>query len=69
MPARTAFFPAPSRRVAALAALVALGLAACGRYDPLAGRYLHAEHDDLDDLLARIDEVREQDLNAIRLRR
>jgi NAD(P)-dependent dehydrogenase (short-subunit alcohol dehydrogenase family) len=40
-----------------------------GRYDALAGRYLHAEHDDLDDLLARIDEVREHDLNAIRLRR
>ena len=42
---------------------------ASGRYDALAGRYLHAEHDDLDDLLARIDEIREQDLNAIRLRR
>ena len=42
---------------------------ASGRYDALAGRYLHAEHDDLDDLLARIDEVRERDLNAIRLRR
>jgi len=40
-----------------------------GRYDALAGRYLHAEHDDLDDLLARIDDVRERDLNAIRLRR
>jgi NAD(P)-dependent dehydrogenase (short-subunit alcohol dehydrogenase family) len=42
---------------------------ASGGYDALAGRYLHAEHDDLDDLLARIDEVRERDLNAIRLRR
>jgi 3-oxoacyl-[acyl-carrier protein] reductase len=42
---------------------------ATGDYDALAGRYLHAEHDDLDDLLARIDEVRERDLNAIRLRR
>jgi 3-oxoacyl-[acyl-carrier protein] reductase len=42
---------------------------ASGRYDALAGRYLHAERDDLDDLLARIDEVRERDLNAIRLRR
>jgi 3-oxoacyl-[acyl-carrier protein] reductase len=42
---------------------------ATGRYDALAGRYLHAEHDDVDDLLARIDEIREQDLNAIRLRR
>ena len=40
-----------------------------GRYDALAGRYLHAEHDDVDELVARIDEVRERDLNAIRLRR
>ena len=42
---------------------------ATGRYDALAGRYLHAEHDDVDDLLGRIDEVRERDLNAIRLQR
>jgi 3-oxoacyl-[acyl-carrier protein] reductase len=42
---------------------------ASGRYDALAGRYLHAEHDDLDELVGRIDEVRAQDLNAIRLRR
>jgi hypothetical protein len=42
---------------------------ASGRYDALAGRYLHAEHDDLDDLLSRIDAIRENDLNAIRLRR
>jgi 3-oxoacyl-[acyl-carrier protein] reductase len=42
---------------------------ASGRYDALAGRYLHAEHDDFDELLRRIDEVRELDLNAIRLRR
>jgi 3-oxoacyl-[acyl-carrier protein] reductase len=42
---------------------------ASGRYDALAGRYLHAEHDDIEELLARIDQVREQDLNAIRLRR
>jgi NAD(P)-dependent dehydrogenase (short-subunit alcohol dehydrogenase family) len=42
---------------------------ATGRYDALAGRYLHAEHDDLDDLLSRIDAVRSQDLNAIRLQR
>ena len=26
---------------------------ATGRYDELAGRYIHAEHDDVDDLLAR----------------
>ena len=42
---------------------------ATGRYDALAGRYLHAEHDDVDELMSRIDVVREDDLNAIRLRR
>jgi len=42
---------------------------ATGRYDVLAGRYIHAEHDDVDDLLARADEIRERDLNAIRLQR
>ena len=40
---------------------------ASGRYDALSGRYLHAEASDVDDLLARIDEVRERDLQAIRL--
>ena len=40
-----------------------------GLYDTLAGRYLHAEHDSVDELLDRIDEVRERDLNATRLRR
>ena len=29
---------------------------ATGSYDALAGRYIHAEHDDVDDLLARIDD-------------
>jgi NAD(P)-dependent dehydrogenase (short-subunit alcohol dehydrogenase family) len=42
---------------------------ASGRADALSGRYIHAEHDDVDDLIARADEIREQDLNAIRLRR
>jgi 3-oxoacyl-[acyl-carrier protein] reductase len=42
---------------------------ASGRADALAGRYLHAEHDDIEDLIARADEIRGQDLNAIRLRR
>jgi NAD(P)-dependent dehydrogenase (short-subunit alcohol dehydrogenase family) len=42
---------------------------ATGKYDALAGRYIHAEHDDVDDLLARIDAIRENDLNTIRLRR
>src|SRR5215217_8264468 len=40
-----------------------------GGYDALAGRYLHAEHDDVDELLERIDEIRARDLNAIRLQR
>jgi 3-oxoacyl-[acyl-carrier protein] reductase len=42
---------------------------ASGRADDLAGRYIHAEHDDIDDLIARADEIRERDLNAIRLQR
>jgi NAD(P)-dependent dehydrogenase (short-subunit alcohol dehydrogenase family) len=42
---------------------------ASGRADALAGRYLHAEHDDIEDLIKRADEIREQDLNTIRLRR
>ena len=42
---------------------------ASGRYDALAGRYLHAEHDDVDELLGRIDAIRDGDLNAIRLQR
>jgi 3-oxoacyl-[acyl-carrier protein] reductase len=42
---------------------------ASGRADALAGRYLHAEHDDIEDLIGRAHEIREQDLNAIRLRR
>jgi 3-oxoacyl-[acyl-carrier protein] reductase len=40
-----------------------------GPADALSGRYIHAEHDDIDDLIARTDEIRAQDLNAIRLRR
>ena len=42
---------------------------ASGRADALAGRYLHAEHDDIEDLIMRADEVALNDLNAIRLRR
>ncbi len=42
---------------------------ASGRLDALAGRYLHAEHDDVEDVAARADEIVAQDLNAIRLRR
>jgi 3-oxoacyl-[acyl-carrier protein] reductase len=40
---------------------------ASGRADALSGRYIHAEHDDVDDLVRRADEIREQDLNAIRV--
>jgi len=42
---------------------------ASGRADRLTGRYIHAEHDDIEDLIARADEIVENDLNAIRLRR
>ncbi len=42
---------------------------ASGRADALAGRYLHAEHDDVEDLIGRASEIQEQDLNSIRLRR
>jgi NAD(P)-dependent dehydrogenase (short-subunit alcohol dehydrogenase family) len=42
---------------------------ASGRADALAGRYLHAEHDDIEDLISRADQIREDDLNAIRLQR
>jgi len=42
---------------------------ASGRADALAGRYIHAEHDDIEDLIARAEEIEGEDLNAIRLRR
>jgi NAD(P)-dependent dehydrogenase (short-subunit alcohol dehydrogenase family) len=42
---------------------------ASGRADALAGRYIHAEHDDIEDLIRRADEIQRDDLNAIRLRR
>ena len=42
---------------------------ASGRADALAGRYLHAEHDHIEDLIRCADEVVADDLNAIRLRR
>jgi NAD(P)-dependent dehydrogenase (short-subunit alcohol dehydrogenase family) len=42
---------------------------ASGRADQLSGRYIHAEHDDVDDLIRRADEIARDDLNAIRLRR
>jgi 3-oxoacyl-[acyl-carrier protein] reductase len=42
---------------------------ASGRADALAGRYLHAEHDDIEDLIRRADQIAADDLNAIRLQR
>jgi NAD(P)-dependent dehydrogenase (short-subunit alcohol dehydrogenase family) len=42
---------------------------ASGRADALAGRYLHAEHDDIEDLISRADQIASSDLNPIRLRR
>lgn len=42
---------------------------ASGRADALAGRYIHAEHDDIEGLIARADEIAANDLNAIRLKR
>ena len=42
---------------------------ASGRFDALAGRYLHAEHDPPDELEQRIDRILAEDLNALRLRR
>ena len=42
---------------------------ASGRADALSGRYIHAEHDDVDDLISRADDIAREDLNAIRLRR
>ena len=42
---------------------------ASSRADALSGRYIHAEHDDVEDLIRRAGEIREQDLNVIRLRR
>jgi 3-oxoacyl-[acyl-carrier protein] reductase len=42
---------------------------ASGEADSLAGRYIHAEHDDIEDLIARAGEIERDDLNAIRLQR
>jgi 3-oxoacyl-[acyl-carrier protein] reductase len=42
---------------------------ASGRADALSGRYIHAEHDDVEDLIRRAGEIRAGDLNVIRLQR
>jgi NAD(P)-dependent dehydrogenase (short-subunit alcohol dehydrogenase family) len=40
---------------------------ASGRADALSGRYIHASGHDLDDLIARAEEIAEQDLQTMRL--
>lgn len=42
---------------------------ASGEFDVLAGRYLHAEHDPPEELRQRLEQIRADDLNTIRLRR
>jgi 3-oxoacyl-[acyl-carrier protein] reductase len=42
---------------------------ASGRADALSGRYIHAEHDDIEALIRRAEDVVENDRNAIRLQR
>jgi 3-oxoacyl-[acyl-carrier protein] reductase len=42
---------------------------ASGEFDPLAGRYLHAEHDPPEQLRERMQRILDEDLNVIRLRR
>ncbi len=42
---------------------------ASGRFDALSGRYIHAEHDPVEELEQRIERILAEDLNAIRLRR
>jgi NAD(P)-dependent dehydrogenase (short-subunit alcohol dehydrogenase family) len=42
---------------------------ASGRADALSGRYIHAEHDDIEHLIAHADEILAADANAIRLKR
>jgi NAD(P)-dependent dehydrogenase (short-subunit alcohol dehydrogenase family) len=42
---------------------------ASGEFDALAGRYLHAEHDPPAELRARLQQILDEDLNVIRLRR
>jgi len=46
-----------------------IAVLASGRADALAGRYIHAEHDDIADLISRADEIERGDLNSIRLQR
>lgn len=54
----------PPERAAELVARIA-----SGECDALAGRYVHVVLDDLDDLLARVDEIERDDLYVLRLRK
>jgi NAD(P)-dependent dehydrogenase (short-subunit alcohol dehydrogenase family) len=54
----------PPERAAELVARIATG-----ELDALAGRYVHVSLDDLDDLLARADQIARDDLHVLRLRK
>jgi len=62
-------FPAASPWVSPESAARLVRVLASGRADRLSGRYIHAEHDDVEELIRRADEIRTADLNAVRLRR
>ena len=65
----TSWFPRDSKWTPPELAPRLVRVLASGRADALSGRYIHAEHDDVEDLIRRADEIRADDLNAIRLRR
>jgi 3-oxoacyl-[acyl-carrier protein] reductase len=67
--AMTAGFPDDAAWTAPECAPQLVRALASGEFDPLAGRYLHAEHDPPESLRGRFDEILADDLNAIRLRR
>lgn len=52
----------PVRRVVEVVLMIA-----AGRLDPLAGRFVHAGLDDIDDLLASVDAIRAADARVLRL--
>lgn len=60
-------FPASIWRAPELAAELVLRIAS-GDADALSGRYVHVD-DDLDDLIARADEIQRDDLHVLRFRR
>jgi 3-oxoacyl-[acyl-carrier protein] reductase len=65
----TEAFPPSSPWVSPESAARLVRVLASGRADRLSGRYIHAEHDDIEDLIRRADEITGSDLNAVRLRR